>query len=565
MSSFREQLESIAPDPRGRRWLFVNEDQLSDRIGPLSRDDPSALGVVLVESRWKARRRPYHRQRLLTVWANQRHFALEQAERGVAVRHVESDRPYAATLGSLVEDLGRLTLMEPAERELRADVQPLVDAGALEVVEHEGWLSSPEDFRDAVGATPPWRMDRFYRYLRRKTGILMQDGEPVGEKYSHDAENRLPWKGDPPPPDPPTFSGDVVKDELAVWIDREFGDHPGDLDPDAVPATAADARHAWEWARRNALPVFGPYEDAMSTRSSTLFHTRSSTLMNLHRLLPREVLDDVVALDLPLASQEGFVRQVLGWREFVRHVHRETDGFRNLPSGEPGVATQPGDGGWSVWSGADWAGPDADTGPDGGARPDLFGVGDGAFAPAYWGVQSGLACLDHVVDDVWREGWSHHITRLMVLGNLATLLDFDPRALTDWFWVAYTDAWDWVVEPNVLGMATYAVGGLMTTKPYVSGTPYIHRMSDYCAGCAFDPKKDCPISNLYWAFLDRHGAHFEGNHRMAMPLRSAAKREPDKRAEDARVFGFVRSRLLDGVAVTPDDLRAVRRREDVER
>jgi deoxyribodipyrimidine photolyase-related protein len=564
MSVFRQRLDaSTAPDPGRRRWIFVNEDQLSDRIGPLSREDPADVGIVLVQSTWKARRRPYHRQRLLTVWANQRHFALEQAARGVAVRYVDGDQPYAATLGPLVEDLGPLTLMEPAERELRADLEPLVESGALEVVEHEGWLSTPEDFRDSVGDEPPWRMDRFYRHLRQKTGILVEDGRPAGGKYSHDAENRQPWKGDPPAPDPPTFPRDEITDELAARIERDFGDHPGRLDPAAVPSTADDARRAWDWAREHALPVFGPFEDAMSARSSTLFHTRLSTLMNLHRLLPREVLDGAVALDLPLASQEGFVRQVLGWREFVRHVHRETDGFRRLASQDVEVAVEPGDGGWSAWSGEDWPRVEAGSEPDGGAWPDLFGVGDGSLAPAWWGVPSGMACLDHVVADVWRDGWSHHITRLMVLSNLSTLLDFDPRTLTDWFWVAYTDAWDWVVEPNVLGMGTYAVGDVMTTKPYVSGTPYIHRMSDYCADCAFDPKKNCPISNLYWAFLERHGAHFEDNHRMSMPLRSSAKRKPTKREEDRRVFEFVRRRLLAAGAVTPSDLDAVRRGEEV--
>lgn len=157
-----------------------------------------------------------------------------------------------------------------------------------------------------------------------------------------------------------------------------------------------------------------------------------------------------------------------------------------------------------------------------------------------------MACLDRVVDDVWREGWSHHITRLMVLSNLAMLLDVSPRELTDWFWVAYVDAFDWVVEPNVLGMGTFAMGDLMTTKPYVSGAAYIDRMSDFCRGCRFDPKTTCPITPMYWAFLARHAPALTGNARMAMPLRSLAKRAPARRAMDAAVFDSVSRTLQAG-------------------
>jgi deoxyribodipyrimidine photolyase-related protein len=236
---------------------------------------------------------------------------------------------------------------------------------------------------------------------------------------------------------------------------------------------------------------------------------------------------DVAALELPLASREGFVRQVLGWREFVRHVHEATDGFRRLPDGsEP---------------------PQDDAGA---ACPSFLGA-DRALPPAFWGARSGLACLDGVVADVWREAWSHHITRLMVLANLATLLDVLPRALTDWFWVAYLDAYDWVVEPNVLGMGTFALGDLFTTKPYVSGAAYLDRMSDFCGGCRFSPKRDCPVTPLYWAFLARHRKRLAGNPRLILPLRSLAKRSPEQRAADARVFERVSEALAVGKELAP--------------
>jgi deoxyribodipyrimidine photolyase-related protein len=289
----------------------------------------------------------------------------------------------------------------------------------------------------------------------------------------------------------------------------------------------------------------------MNAHSTGLFHTRVSALINIHRLLPRRVIREALHMDIPLPSKEGFIRQILGWREFVRHVHRETGGFRHLPGGNPPVASSPGDAGFSRWTGRAWKVDGAGADPDGGACPNALDCHT-PLPPAYWGEPSGLACLDRVVADVLEEGYSHHITRLMVLSNIASLLDVSPRELTDWFWSAYADAYDWVVEPNVLGMGTYALGDLMTTKPYVSGTPYIQRMSDYCQGCAFTPGKTCPLSPLYWAYLARHRQAFRGNPRMAMPLNALKKRDASTRKLDRRVFDALRERLAAGERLTPE-------------
>lgn len=511
-SPFIRALQAHTHDPAGRRWVFVPYDQLTDVVGPLSREPVRELGVVLVESPAKAARRPYHQQKLALVLANLRHFALEQAARGVAVRHVVSPGTYADALRPLAATLGPLRVMRPAERELREDLAPLVADGALEELPHEGWLTTRAHF-ETSHAGPPWRMDAFYRTVRKATGVLMHTGKPAGGKWSFDTENRRPWKGEPPAPTPPSMTPDAVTDEVVALVRQRFGQHPGTVDPASLPATRDDAERLWTWAQATCLPHFGPFEDAMTTHSSGLFHTRIAPVLNLHRLLPARVVRDVERMDdVPLASREGFIRQVLGWREFVRHVHEATDGFRTVP----------------LESRA--------------ARP---------LPPAFWGTPSGLRCLDHVVADVWREGWSHHITRLMVLANLATLLDISPREITDWFWVAYTDAFDWVVEPNVLGMGTYAYGPVMTTKPYISGAAYIHRMSDYCHGCRFDPASTCPITRLYWAYLARHEARLTGNLRMAMPMRSLAKRSADQRAADAATFESVSAALAEGRALEP--------------
>lgn len=540
-SAFVRQLKALnakSREPSG--FVYVPYDQLTSALGPLSRD--ADLGIVVVESAEKATRRPYHKHKLALVLTSLRHFALEEAAAGRRVVHLVAPpgedstaaalRAFASARGSL----GPLVCQEPAERELRQELAPLVEEGLLTMVPHEGWLTSAADFTHAGPAEGPWRMDAFYRQVRRRSGVLMDErNKPVGGRFSFDGENREPWKGTPVAPTPPVFEPDDITREVCVMVEARFADHPGAIDARALPATRDDVEALWAWAKAACLAHFGPYEDAMSTRSRGLFHTRISALVNLHRLTPRRILDDVLRMPgLPLASREAFVRQLFGWREFVRHVHLATDGFRRGPHGTP-------DGAPSFL----------------GAREPL----PAAFWPsssggAWGGAPSGLACLDRVVDDVWREAYSHHITRLMVLGNIATLLDVSPRALTDWFWVAYQDAFDWVVEPNVLGMATFAAGDTMTTKPYVAGSAYVDRMSDFCGGCAFKPGKavgegGCPLTALYWDFLARHADRLRDNERMKLPLASCRKRSDAQRQEASAVVTITRRTLAARAPLTP--------------
>lgn len=554
MRIFREQLAAHRVDPSGRKWLFVPYDQLTDAVGPLARLPPREVGIVLVECPAKAARRPYHQQKLALVLTSLRHFALEQAARGVAVRHVVAPSYADAVLGA--QELGPLEVMQPAERELRVELAPLVAAGKLRVVPHEGWLTTTDDFRAATRGQA-WRMDAFYRHVRARTGILMERGKPVGGKLSFDTENRKPWRGQPPAPEVPVFAVDEITREVCELVASSFAAHPGTLTPETLPATRADVARAWAWAKASCLPHFGPFEDAMSARARNLFHSRISSLLNLQRLNARQVIDEVLALELPLPSREGFIRQVLGWREFVRHVHEATDGFRVVrghvqpvaaraaPAGSPAPAPLHARG--PVEEEPLGAAPVASVAPalDGGSCISFLGAAR-PLPAAYWGKPSGLRCLDQVVAGVWEDGTSHHITRLMVLGNLSTLLEVSPRELTDWFWVAYTDAYDWVVEPNVLAMGTFAAGDLMTTKPYVAGAAYVDRMSDYCAGCRFDPKSTCPLTPLYWAFLGRHRAALAGVERMKLPLASEARRTEAQRAHDAAVFERVSALLSRG-------------------
>ena len=545
---------------KARRTILALPDQLSVEIGPLRGAPPAETRVLLVESGEWLSRRPYHRQRLAWILLSQRTFALELAERGHAVEFLRGDPPMSellrAWLAGAGGDAGHATgdpieCMEPAEREVRAELAPLVAEGRLSLRPHDGFLTTAADLEPAR-AEGGWRMDRFYQAVRRRTGILMADGKPVGGKFSFDAENRRRWDGDPAAPEPPSFVPSLVREEVVAEIESRFGAHPGALDVSTIPATRLEIERFWQWAERQCLPRFGPYEDAMSRKSRGIFHTRLSPLMNLHRLLPSRVLADTLALDLPLASKEGFVRQLIGWREFVYRIHRETDGFRAVvradeaPHEAPLEA--PGDGGFARWSGRAWT-PKAPPPPgvDGGARPNALSARE-PLPAAWWGSESGLQCLDHVVGDVWEEGWSHHITRLMVLANLATLAGVSPRELCDWFWCAYIDSWDWVVEPNVLAMGTYGFTG-MTTKPYVSGAAYLEKMGDSCRGCRFKPGVDCPVTPMYWSFLARNHAVLCDNPRMKLPIASAVRRSAEQSEADRAALERVQRALRAGVVV----------------
>ena len=551
MTVFRRLLKERQPDKGNRQWIFVPYDQLTAAAGPLSREDPTTLGIVVVENSWKAARRPYHKQKLALILTNQRHFALEQAERGVAVEHVFTEDLYRTALEGVIKQRGPLRVMRPAERELRVDLGPLFESGALIKIPHEGWLTTKEQFNASHPHGAPFLLERFYRFVRRQSGVLMEKGEPVGGQFNFDKENRDPYYGEPPAPALPSFPVDPVKQEVGDLVESAFAHHPGELNLSSLPATLRDAEKHWQWARKFALPLFGKYEDAMATGSRSLFHTRISALMNIHRLLPKRILADVVGLDIPIASKEGFVRQILGWREFMHHVHEATDGFRSMPKGKSIVSAAPGDGGYRHWAGKPWRTHKAKHEPDGGSLVSALGA-ENPLPPAFWGRKSGLNCLDLVVAGVWEEGWSHHITRLMILSNLATMLDVSPRELTDWFWVAYIDAYDWVVEPNVLGLGTFATGQLFTTKPYVSGANYIHRMSDFCEGCRFVPGKTCPFTPLYWAFLERHRDLLANNQRLRILYRAIG----DKGRLGQRVQERVLRKLLAGEELTPENIGA---------
>jgi deoxyribodipyrimidine photolyase-related protein len=345
MSAFLPQVSKAAPtanDARDRRWIYVPYDRLTDRAGPLHCTNPAQCGIVMVESLEKGMRRPYHKKKLALLLSNERHFALEQAARGVKVIYIFT----AGTFGDgLLEAqkkyaLKQITVTRPAERELRLDLNQAQQEGLkLEEQEDATWLTTEAHFENVFGISPGTRpqtflMDRFYRAMRKHTGLLMAGGKPIGGKFSYDQENRKPFRGEVPVPHRPSYPPDEITTEVLRLVERRFPTHFGSLEGFDLPVTAKDCRAFWSFALTHLLPWFGPWEDAMAINQPDLFHSKISALMNLSRVLPREAVNDVAAAyaqgQIPLPSAEGFIRQILGWREFMRHVHRLTDGYRDL-------------------------------------------------------------------------------------------------------------------------------------------------------------------------------------------------------------------------------------------
>ena len=514
--------------------VLVLGDQLTRRVGPVAeRDEP----VLVVEATAFARKLPYHPHKLVAVFSAMRHYrdALRAEGRTVYYHQAGTFREgFAAHFDEYPDD--DLVVMDPSSHGAADRLRTLVAdcGGTLDVVENDLFLSTPTEFdewaadRGLDGDELP-RQETFYRWMRERTGYLMDGDGPVGGAWNYDEDNRETPPSDYDPPDPPAFDPDETTREVESWVadtfdggydDPPYGGDWADPGPFRWPVTRDGAERALESFVRDRLPAFGDYQDAMCADDWLLHHSLLSVPLNLGLLHPREVVERALAAyreqDLPPNSVEGFVRQVIGWREFMRHAYR-----REMP--DMATANQ----------------LDADQ-----PLPEF-----------YWTGETDMACLSDVVEGVRTRGYSHHIERLMVLSNFATLLGVEPAALDRWFHAAYVDAFDWVTTPNVVGMGTFGTDAV-STKPYVSSANYLERMSDYCGDCVYDPdattgERACPFNALYWEFLDRHGDRLRSNHRMGLVYSHLDRKDDERRAIRERA-ATVRERLLAGGSVLPD-------------
>ena len=467
------------------RTVLILGDQCHREVASLRGCTPDDTRVLFVTSTSYLGAKRWHRQRLHVVLASMRRFAQELRAEGFTV-----DERIAATQSEGLDGHRR----EFAPTSVRAMVpmsfrgRAFVEGNCDEVIANDQFLCSYDDFATwTTTRKGRLKMEDFYRWQRLRLDVLIEpDGEPTGGRWNYDDENR-----EPPPKDgrawpiPETFPLDRIDDEVCALIDthahKAFGAPWSGLWPTSTAQAQARLRRVID----EVLPHFGPHEDAMLAGNWHLAHTLLSSSLNLGLLRPETVVEAALAAyragRIPIASAEGFIRQVIGWREYVWGLY------------------------W-LW------------------MPDFAGWNSlGATRPvpsSFLGETTKMRCVSVCIDELDDHAYTHHIQRLMVLGNWGLLTGVDPQAMTEWMWASFVDAAEWVMVPNVIGMTLHADAGRMATKPYAAGGAYISKMSDYCKGCAYDPKKRtgptaCPFTTMYWDFLARHEATFARNNRMA--------------------------------------------------
>jgi deoxyribodipyrimidine photolyase-related protein len=484
--------------------------------------------VLFLDSIEKGRALPWHRQKLVLVLSAMQHFAAELRAAGYRVEHRVAES-YAAGVVDAVRAFGagRVICTTPREQdhadELTAAGSALAELRCeLTLRPDRGFISSPDAFSRWASGKKELRMEFFYRELRRAHGVLLDaSGGPEGGQWNYDADNRKPWPREKPVPPPFRVEPDELTRSIMNRV-RGWRGRFGSVDSFALPVTRTDALR---WLRRfvaERLPEFGPYEDAMVHGAGDLLHSTLSSLINvglLHPLEPVRAAEQAYRSgSAPLASAEGFIRQILGWREYIRGMY-----WQLMPSLRSANALECGES-LPHWF---WA-PDGEPYEiiDGDGTNRATRAGATVAVPATPACE--MRCLHDSLTQVRDHGRVHHIARLMVQCNFATLLGVTPAALSRWYWSAFTDAYEWVELPNVAGMGTWGDGGKLASKPYVSSGAYIDRMSDYCDGCRYDVKQRvgpdaCPMNTLYWDFLDRHRARFANHPRMAMMIRNVAR------------------------------------------
>jgi deoxyribodipyrimidine photolyase-related protein len=484
-----------------RHLVLVLGDQLDSDSAAFDGFDPQRDAILMMEVRHEADYIPQHRLRLAYFFTCMRHFCAAQRALGREVFYSALDDP--ANTGHFAGEIERhaaqlapakIIVLEPGDwrvRDLLTKTFP-----EIELRDDRHFLCSRQTFEAFAAKHPGLILENFYRFMRRELGILIDgDGEPHGGAWNFDKENRASFgrKGPPLIPRPPSFPLDDIARDVLALVAREFPNSPGKLDAFDLPVTRAQALEELKDFVQHRLQDFGRYQDAMYSDQPLLFHSRLSGPLNLHLLRPREVIDAVLdnPADAPLNSVEGFVRQILGWREFVRGIY------------------------WHLM-------------PD---YADQNALAADLPMPGFlWTGKTEMNCVREAVGHTVDNAYAHHIERLMVLGQLCLLLGIRPYEVHRWHISMFWDAIDWVSLPNTLGMSQYGDGGRIATKPYVASGAYINRMSDYCRHCRYNPQTAvgddaCPFTTLYWDFLDRHRARFATNPRMKFHYLNLARKD----------------------------------------
>jgi len=490
--------------------VWVLGDQLWQRQAAIAAQSDASgsckqnCKIILIESTAWSQRRRYHYQKLILVWSAMRHFAAELEAEGWTVVYRRGET-FRTELRHIVqaEGITELQVMEPSDRPFRQAIETLELPCSLTWIANNHFLWSRAEFSAWAAPYKQLRMENFYRAGRKRLGILMEGDQPLGGKWNFDKQNRKPPKTGLEPPEPLWFEPDKITQ--AVIADIQAADLPGWGQPEPF---------RWAVTRDQALAVlddfvtvrlktFGPFQDAMVTGEDTMWHALLSPYLNLGLLQPLEVVraveqayysDQTEQQALDLASVEGFIRQVMGWREYMQGLYHHFD---------------------KDYSQKNWFNHQQPL-------PEFF-----------WTGETEMNCLKQSIDQTRRTGYGHHIQRLMILANFALIAGLNPQETVDWFHSAFIDAYDWVMQTNVIGMGLFADGGLLASKPYAASANYVNKMSDYCKGCAYKPKEKlgetaCPFNYFYWDFLARHRDRLKPQGRMNLILAQLDRMDPER-------------------------------------
>jgi deoxyribodipyrimidine photolyase-related protein len=474
-------------------------DQLSHDLSALAEQDKADCIILMVEVDEETAYVAHHKAKLVYILSAMRHHAEDLRASGWQVEYVRLDDPENS--GSFSGELARgierhgpvgIRVTEAGEWRVQAMLDNWADRFAVPVtiLPDTRFLVSHAEFEEWAEGRKQLRMEFFYREMRRKTGLLIDGNGPEGDQWNFDTENRKPAKRDLMMPKPLHFAPDEVTCEVIDMVEARFPGNRGRTEKFGFAVSRSDAlkqqRHFLEYA----LPQFGDYQDAMLTGEPFLWHSILSPYINSGLLDPLALCREVEARyrddKVPLNAAEGFIRQIIGWREYVRGIY---------------------------W----WAGPDYVD------RNELKATRN--LPSFYWTGQTDMHCLSQAIGQTLEYAYAHHIQRLMITGNFALIAGVDPRQAHEWYLAVYADAYEWVELPNTLGMSQFADGGLLGSKPYAASGAYINRMSDYCGHCRYDVKQRigpdaCPFNALYWDFIARNEKKLRVNPRMAMPYRN---------------------------------------------
>lgn len=498
-------------------------DQLSPEMSSLRDADRSADLILIAEVMEEATYVRHHKKKIAFLFAAMRHFARELEGAGYRVRYVKLDDPDSQ--GSLrgevaraleeTPGLNRVVVSKPGEWRLLQDMETWGDLlpVPVELREDARFVVPLKEFEAWAKGRKQLRMEYFYREVRRKTGLLMDGEAPAGGQWNYDSENRKRLPKSKSTPHRFLPEADALTREVMALVEARFADHFGDLEPWVFATTRAGAEEARDHFIAEILPGFGDWQDAMARGEPWMWHSLLSAYINCGLLDPLDVCRRAEAEwkagRAPMNAVEGFIRQIIGWREYVRGIYwLKMPGYAQMNALE---AHRP--------------------------LPEFFWTGD-----------TPMRCMAEAIGQTKRYAYAHHIQRLMITGNFALLAGLSPAEVNEWYLLVYADAYEWVELPNTHGMALHADGGLMASKPYAASGNYISKMSDYCETCAYDVKqrtgkKACPFNFLYWDFIDRHEAQFKNNPRMAVICKSINRMSVSERdairAEAVRFLGEI--------------------------